>query len=750
MTVNDSIYASVSDAVGSSIPAGVNGITIQFHSPTYTAPATLVGGANYARISKAAIDTAGYPTAAYFRSADRFMPDGTTDATNGGYWINVEDNPQPTQFGVVADGVTDDTVAWNAYFTAMAAFNRPINIRATLSSKIIDTVSLGAYGAVNGTVATGASIDLHNVTFQYSGTRDRVAFKLGSTALQLRQAEIHLPSVVASSTLQWPATLQTADTAIQIVNCGLSRINENYVMGFTKGIEYVGTNYAQIRARHIQDCKFGRIYTTTGTDPNASFTNENVLTGGRIACSSVANLLGSAYGQVITWDKVASYRGQNNNRFYGCTFEMAQPSGARYRTPVLFDGAGSLNVFERCRVEGAKGPTMICDGGLVSGVGAIRVAYNSFHAQFNFSGGAVQSNTIREVNGAVSNTYDGPGCNAHKWSKHDLGKLVKSAGPATSAYLKGRELFVKQGAAAPSRITTTAAAIGAHRDALMITNGTRVGVAVDTSKIKRFMFHFATQDGFPGRPAFYAFDASGNVLTGTATDDPTTFGANDWLTAGELATWGTETYVKGAASTGGLSGPGLSGGNPYSNGGDAAIGRAMWIAARDEVASVHMMVGGGTNSAVLRTLEITGFSAMNVPGEAYPTVSGTGALRVFSPVDDDGGQAKASANPATAGGHGYYQAGELLGSNAAPATGSPALWLCTTSGWLAPAWAINASYLVPGQLVSNDTGKIYQLVTPGTSASSGGPTGTTTSIGDGSCVWNYIGVKAVFATVNAS
>lgn len=53
------------------------------------------------------------------------------------------------------------------------------------------------------------------------------------------------------------------------------------------------------------------------------------------------------------------------------------------------------------------------------------------------------------------------------------------------------------------------------------------------------------------------------------------------------------------------------------------------------------------------------------------------------------------------------------------------------------AWAPNTDYTV-GDLVTNDT-KIYVALDDGTSASSGGPTGTGTSISDNTCVWSYLG-----------
>jgi hypothetical protein len=59
------------------------------------------------------------------------------------------------------------------------------------------------------------------------------------------------------------------------------------------------------------------------------------------------------------------------------------------------------------------------------------------------------------------------------------------------------------------------------------------------------------------------------------------------------------------------------------------------------------------------------------------------------------------------------------------------------------AWAISTAYAV-GEYVKNDTGpvKIYVCTTAGTSAGSGGPTGTRSGIVDGTCVWDYVGPES--------
>ena len=58
-------------------------------------------------------------------------------------------------------------------------------------------------------------------------------------------------------------------------------------------------------------------------------------------------------------------------------------------------------------------------------------------------------------------------------------------------------------------------------------------------------------------------------------------------------------------------------------------------------------------------------------------------------------------------------------------------------GLCSQAWAASTAYVV-GQQVNNG-GLVYRCTTAGTSASSGGPTGTGSGITDGTAVWTYVG-----------
>ena len=62
-----------------------------------------------------------------------------------------------------------------------------------------------------------------------------------------------------------------------------------------------------------------------------------------------------------------------------------------------------------------------------------------------------------------------------------------------------------------------------------------------------------------------------------------------------------------------------------------------------------------------------------------------------------------------------------------------------TDADIVTAWASSTAYTV-GQRRENDTGKVYEVITAGTSDSSGGPTGTTADITDNTVHWKYVGV----------
>jgi hypothetical protein len=62
---------------------------------------------------------------------------------------------------------------------------------------------------------------------------------------------------------------------------------------------------------------------------------------------------------------------------------------------------------------------------------------------------------------------------------------------------------------------------------------------------------------------------------------------------------------------------------------------------------------------------------------------------------------------------------------------------CHDQGFVYQTWAISTAYLLNHQVQNG--ANIYRCTTAGTSAGSGGPTGTGSGITDGTAVWSYIG-----------
>lgn len=74
---------------------------------------------------------------------------------------------------------------------------------------------------------------------------------------------------------------------------------------------------------------------------------------------------------------------------------------------------------------------------------------------------------------------------------------------------------------------------------------------------------------------------------------------------------------------------------------------------------------------------------------------------------------------------------------------------CHDQGLVTDNWRASWPYAV-GDQVNNDSGKVYRVTAGGTSAGSGGPTGTGGSITDGGVTWTYVETGTILVLSNAS
>jgi len=617
----------------------------------------------------------------------------------------------------------DDTAAWQKFLDCCIANQLPIVSDRQIISKITNTLSILPTGNIAipylGSQIS-LTIDLGNVIFIYGGTRDRVVLDIGSASAQIREAHIALPAVFAYGAPSWrsladllDSPASTADDGIRLRHVHLSTVIEREVNGFSRGIAYNGCSYNLVLGGHHLDNRLARVWATEGANHDASFTNENTVIGGRMSCSGNANSLGDAYGDVFTWDKVSSNRGLNSNRFIGVTYEMSDPAGATYRVPILMDGAGGFCAWENCRQETNKGPFAICDGGLLSGAGTAYASNNRFGILFN-SSTSDNKRRLYQVNGAYANIYAGPGAGEFHWNSGPIGALVTSNGAAGTAYIGGLLAFLDIAGTGPAKTLGGALAATARKGVHLTAAGVVAGL--DTALTKTFRISVSAVPNFAGRLVVLPFNSVGARLNGNATDE----------------TWGNEPYVKGY---------GLASSNSFGNGYVAGADNQapdITITVRDEVKSIYVGFVGVDHPLGLQAISIIGYQTPDcATGDSL-----YGGLRILHVMDDNGSVPLATAKPDTAGTHGFYQKGQRV-ANSGAAAGQTTGWQVSTTGWLAAAWAGSTAYPVIGRIVTNDSGKMYELKTAGTS---GGPAGTGTAITDGTCVWAYIGGKAAFVT----
>lgn len=158
---NVPLFVSVAGAAAIDISADIKRLYVQHHTPFFARIATLVGGAHYRRESLA--NLTGYPAQSYFRSVDRFMPDGSTDATNGGYWLIDEVNASPEMFGAIPGAVSTVSLAeQNANTVAVQAAFKYMELR----DGVVDE-GVGAACSWHREIVVGGRLYLQNEEGQY-------------------------------------------------------------------------------------------------------------------------------------------------------------------------------------------------------------------------------------------------------------------------------------------------------------------------------------------------------------------------------------------------------------------------------------------------------------------------------------------------------------------------------------------------------------------------------------------------------
>lgn len=141
-------FVSKETAVAATIPARNK----RAYTSAFDATLTPGSAAWYRRATS--IEAAAVPAAASMRTADRFLPDGSTDASTGGYWVLDEAIVDWRMLGVKGNGTDETTVAQTAVNYVL---NNPAARKLVLSGTVyVSKITLSG--------AQGISVESNNCT----------------------------------------------------------------------------------------------------------------------------------------------------------------------------------------------------------------------------------------------------------------------------------------------------------------------------------------------------------------------------------------------------------------------------------------------------------------------------------------------------------------------------------------------------------------------------------------------------------
>ena len=683
-SASEDLLARARDAVDAAIGAPV---VADFATKSAAELAEIPGPKMFARL--AGHGSAGdWGASLYRRANSEPSHEGKFQSADGTWWELAEPIVTPFMFGAVGDtngstgNGTDDTEAVQACFDYVEEKGGIAKLTGG-SFRIADTVR-----------ARNIDVDFDGGILYYDGSRDRVALEIGDAAGGVGVQRKHIERIyVRSTAIDWT---EDEYVGVRFTNFRRSFTSITMVFGFTRNVElyaygsFCSYNSFDIDGGELVDSKYQLTLTCDGAGGGGDFCNENIFYGGRYANTSFASALGDAYG-VHFRSLNSGYTGHNNNKWYGACFELQDGQPGEEREPFRFENCGVYNHGRDLRMEGGQGYFGQCIGTTTE------VSNNNFHLGYAANGpvGRFLETGLARLNNVRTNWHN---LETNTSLTFDFCQLV-SAYSAIAAAVRGGLVALTSGSAEGALFQTS---ITGRKNSIRIGTNRGIGFFVaceggETSKLAS-----QCEVGFTGRFGIALYDANGDRLTNVSPDAP--------HISGFTPTW-SDSY-----------------GGYYTPNGDGAN---LNFTVSSSVKAIRVSVHSASTVAHIKRLTITRIGGYD----------NNRPLHTYSGLNHDMFARKASADP-SGGIIGAYEIGEII-LNAAAASAAASYWQCTTAGRLAAAWTNSTAY-VAGQLVLNDTNKIYECVTAGTSAGSGGPTGPGTGISDNTAVWDYLSPKAVF------
>lgn len=606
-------------------------------------------------------------------------------------------------FGAVGNGTTDDGPALQLGLNSCGSGGANAGKRLWFPPGY--TFKSGQALAADGTFSIWMDSPIISTAAQPAAGAGFVALKVGQTTGSIFGIKESKYWVERSATPTWASE---EDIGLELLNLCYGIVNVQRVRNFYAGVRIRGEpgtaggsnggacECLTIRASFITDCKHG-IWSCPGGQ--TGWVNEVKYYIDEIDTSFTG--LGSVFGIVVRKKtgaaaQSAGFDPDQHIIMQGC-FQLTKPTSGDC-IPVWFEQTQSGWV-NKIRDE--------CVGGSTFGMratGACRsTVFDVYRAYSTFSTVIDDQSTDEAVCVITGDDWSaGP---TDWWHSGPLTDTLWGTGANGQLTGAGISWQSWNNAGALTSITggsDSTIAIELTQDGLIVktsANDTavRIGVLLDTTDIKEFVVRRYAKGGTNNDCliTFVAFDASGARLTGTA-----------------------PAYVRGQRVA-------------YSSG-DLAYNQYADIDALTPLpVRVHANVKKLGVFVQLRT---------TIPLWGFSVGARRGAVPLYSQGVIFGTEKTASGIPE----QGRFNRGHKV-ANSAAAVGVTQGWLCTLGGWRAPAMARSTAYRV-GQL-RNNSNNVYVATVAGTTASTGGPTTTASSIADGTVTWAYVGAQATFSAL---
>jgi hypothetical protein len=593
-------------------------------------------------------------------------------------------------FGAVGDGVADDTVAIQAAFNSGAKF---VEFGQGSVYKTTDTIICP--------ISVGA--DFQSSQILYTGTRDRPAFQFGTTA-GAQEASLLNVNLLAQTT----DVSNDAFVGLKVFNAQRNRITVTRISGFTHNVEFVsrgqGVTGVSFSAAFLGTCK----YALTTTCDGAAFNYINANTFFVEDWTNVSPQAGDSHGWFARGIAGAfTVEVQNGNRVHFHSIQPGNGSIGEVRNAAKLVDVAALNIMQVDRYESGRGNIAVISGPVGDGITAASViAQNVFQIGLLTQGGGAIVQSLSETGTARLNLiqwtndlrYAGDEVNIT-----NLASLVKAY--SSSTLMMTGPLHVTTGTGTPAQFIAPGG-IEMGADVIRMNTADRtIGFFIDIDGGETFQAWVNTSNGLYPAIGIAAYDASGNRMSYPGG------GAVPVIKSDATARynrWSTDTggaYLSGAANS------------------------EMTFTTDSTVKRLRVFIYGGLGW--VRAFGIRRLTQKQTPLSPFSGL-------ISNPVNHY------VAGDPTNGTFGIYNRGDLGLLDTASGSGLDA-YQATLGGYLCAAWMVTTAVTV-GMLRHNG-GNVYECTTAGTTAGAGGPSGTGSSISDGTAVWKYLSTKAVFTLV---